>query len=151
MVLCARMGCRNSEGVEHSGTAASPASLLSHPPFQKSTLSKEGILTHRMMLDLPPPPGPEAGMPEHLFLLPASRGISQLHWTPKALPHPPMAGLGERGQAACPVTAPNPLILPPGLCLISPQTSPSIELPHAQELCLPPHDVPQNNETFANV
>lgn len=61
-----------------------------------------------------------------------------------------MAGLGEKGQAACPVTAANPLILSPGLCLISFQTSPNIQLPHAQELCLPSHDVPQSSETFTN-
>lgn len=53
-----------------------------------------------------------------------------------------MAGLGE-GTGCLSSHSPKPL---PNL----PLNQPSMQLSHAQELCLPPHDVPQSNETFTN-
>lgn len=114
-VLCARrMGCSQQK------LPLTPITLL----VSEAHMSKEDIHIHAEMLDLPPPQllppsGLEAGNEDTdasvvlalgMPLLPAPRGISRLHHLPKALLHPPWTQQDwkERGQAACPVTPPQP-------------------------------------------
>lgn len=169
---------RNSEGAVQPLLPAplplTPITLL----VSEAHMSEEDI--HMEMLDLPPPrllppSGLEAGnedtdtsalLAEGTPLLPAPRGISRLHRSPKALLHPPRTRQGWKERTGClssHTTQTALLVLParpflkihtnqpPAPVSSSPMPRDSLGPQGATGLCPPPHNVPQSNEPSTDV